>query len=345
LLAVVPAISGCTAKKLILMQARWLRIGEGMAILTVPFGQTVNGIIVSNGDIQDVYGKTVDETIELGGIQNVYGEDTGSIVRPEGVQYVYGVSTKETIEFGGTQYVYGKDIDSTILGYAVQHVYGIAARTTVDGDQQIVETGGVAIDATLNSLGININNYGSGVEQLVNSGGTAIGTVINMLAYQFVLNGGLALNSTVNSGGYLVVAGGGTLEGRTQINGGEVVLLGTATTVGSIIFSGSNGRLDIGGDASNFHATIYKFAPGDIIDLNDINFGSNTKLVYHSVDDNAGTLTVTDGTTTEQIKLVGHYTQADFAIAQAHGNAFSSGTIVTDLVSQGHSGSDIFHWL
>lgn len=317
-----------------------------MAILTVPFGHTVNGIVVSNGDIQDVYGKTVDETIELGGIQNVYGKDTGSIVRPDGVQYVYGVSTKETIEFGGTQYVYGKDIDLTILGSnAVQHVYGIAVRTTVN-HQQIVEAGGFAIDATLNSLGIDINNYG-GADQLVNSGGTAIGTVINIFAYEFVLNDGLALNSTVNSGGYLVVAGGGTLEGRTQINGGEVVLLGTAATVGSIIFSGPNGRIDIGGDASNFHATIYKFVPGDIIDLNGITFGPNTKLIYHSsLDENAGTLTVTDGTTTEQIKLVGHYTQADFAIAQSpHGDAFSGGTIVTDLASQGHSGSDIFHWL
>ena len=47
---------------------------------------------------------------------------------------------------------------------------------------------------------------------------------------------------------------------------------------------------------------------------------------------------MTDGITTEQITLQGHYTQSSFAIAQStQSDAYSGGTIVTVLTSQGQT--------
>ena len=51
-----------------------------MATFIVPAGHTVRGDVINDGDVQTVYGTTINETIEFGGIQYVYGEDIGSTI-------------------------------------------------------------------------------------------------------------------------------------------------------------------------------------------------------------------------------------------------------------------------
>jgi len=63
------------------------------------------------------------------------------------------------------------------------------------------------------------------------------------------------------------------------------------------------------------------------IDLRDISFGKKTKVSFkEDKNDTSGTLTVTDGTLTATLTLLGQYSAHDFTLA-SDGNG---GTIVTD---------------
>ena len=84
-------------------------------------------------------------------------------------------------------------------------------------------------------------------------------------------------------------------------------------------------------DSQSFHGTIAGFAspPGvmEEIDLADISFGKKTKVSFKEAQDKlSGTLTVTDGTHTANLTLLGQYSANNFSLASdGHG-----GTIVTD---------------
>jgi Galactose oxidase-like, Early set domain/Bacterial Ig-like domain len=107
--------------------------------------------------------------------------------------------------------------------------------------------------------------------------------------------------------------------------------------------SGATGNLIL--DASSqFTGTIAGLnsaAPFDTIDLADIAFGSNTTVVYLASSADTGTLTVSDGTHTANIALLGKYSPTSFKIASdGHG-----GTAVVDpLLSTSGSWSGVFSW-
>jgi probable HAF family extracellular repeat protein len=85
-------------------------------------------------------------------------------------------------------------------------------------------------------------------------------------------------------------------------------------------------------DAVQFTGTVSGFAAGDVIDLGDISSGPNTTLTY-----TGGTLTVTDGTNTANIKLSGKYTQSQFAMSSDG----SGGTLITVSATNNPSGTPI----
>ena len=107
--------------------------------------------------------------------------------------------------------------------------------------------------------------------------------------------------------------------------------------------SGATGTLIL--DASSqFTGTIAGLnsaAPFDTIDLADIAFGSNTTVAYLASSADTGTLTVSDGTHTANITLLGQYSPTSFKIASDdHG-----GTAVVDpLLSTSGSWSGVFSW-
>jgi hypothetical protein len=115
-------------------------------------------------------------------------------------------------------------------------------------------------------------------------------------------------NATTDS-----IAAGGSLE------------LGAASSV-NVAFAGATGSLQL--DASqSFTGTVTGFGGQDQIDLADIAFGTETTLGFGVAYDNShGTLSVSDGTHTANIALLGQYTAASFAAASdGHG-----GTLITD---------------
>jgi hypothetical protein len=110
------------------------------------------------------------------------------------------------------------------------------------------------------------------------------------------------------------------------------ITIGTGQTVeiassysGVVTFAASTGTLRLD-TSTTFAGTIGgQLAIGDVIDLADINAGANATIGY-SGNNSPGTLTVSDGTHTASIALLGNYSLANFtASSDGHG-----GTSVID---------------
>jgi autotransporter passenger strand-loop-strand repeat protein len=133
--------------------------------------------------------------------------------------------------------------------------------------------------------------------------------------------------ATIGSGGMEVVQSGGTVNGVT-LNGGYLDIASGGTAGSSMItFTSVGGMLKLG-YSQNFAGVLSGFGGGfDSLDLADIAFGAGTTIDFIEAPSNtSGTLTVSDGTHTAQILLLGQYMAADFS-AQSNG---AGGTVITD---------------
>jgi len=92
----------------------------------------------------------------------------------------------------------------------------------------------------------------------------------------------------------------------------------------SVTFTGTTGTLKLDNPLS-FTGQISGLTGSDAIDLANISYGANTTAVY-SGNANSGTLTVSDGSDTAQINLLGDYLQSGWTLS-SDGNG---GTIVVD---------------
>jgi autotransporter passenger strand-loop-strand repeat protein len=184
----------------------------------------------------------------------------------------------------------------------------------------IVSSGGeLAVSSGATEQGAVISNGGL---EIVVGGGSASGTMVSAGGVDFVF--GSASNTTVMTDGAEYVYG--TVNGAT-INGGLLYLRGTGTAGTSQInfASGAGGTLELDRSVA-FNGVISGFGVPGGIDLRDISFlGSGTTLGYAD-SGTSGTLTISDGTNTATLHLLGHYTAANF-VTQADGNG---GTLVTD---------------
>jgi autotransporter passenger strand-loop-strand repeat protein len=131
--------------------------------------------------------------------------------------------------------------------------------------------------------------------------------------------------TTVASGGVEVVSSGGTANGTVLGGGTEVVTAGgiaggtvTFTTNGDLIVDQSTTSMTFGASVSGLANT------SQTIDLADMSF-NNVGLTY-SGGTTSGTLTVTNGTETTNINLIGDYTIGNFKSA-SDGNG---GTLIYD---------------
>ena len=119
---------------------------------------------------------------------------------------------------------------------------------------------------------------------------------------------------------------GGSADDAT-IGSGALAFVHAGGTIDDVIFAGPNASLVLA-QASAFTGTISGWQDHDSIDLGDILFSDGvTSLAYAANGDNSGgTLTVSDGTHTASLSLLGQYSAADFALsADGHG-----GTLITD---------------
>jgi hypothetical protein len=168
----------------------------------------------------------------------------------------------------------------------------------------------------------------------------------------YVANYGVNLASVLGSGSAYVGFSGGTgsfasvqtVSNVTFVDGDSgnsapppalTVDDGAALEIGSaaanaVTFASASGTLQL--DQSQvFSGTIAGFGGQNQIDLGDVGFSAAATLSYAgSAGNPGGTLTVSDGTNTASLALIGQYAAASFAAASdGHG-----GTLITDTLTQ-----------
>ncbi len=320
---------------------------------------------IANGGIQHIHNNAFSTTVNAGGEQNVYidGSATGSTINAGGIQIDWGFTIITTIS-GGGQYVFGSASLTTInSGVQVVETGGTASDTTIHGGGQDVYSGGTAINTTMDG-GIQSVYGGTVVQTTISNGafqylhGNASVTTVNAGSQQNVYADGIATGTTVNAGGLQLDWGAAS---ATLVNGGAQYVYGSATgttllagtqhvqsggsaddtTIGSgavayvhaggtmddVIFAGPSASLVLA-QASAFTGTISGWQANDSIDLGDMLFSDGvTSFAYAQNNDNTGgTLTVSDGTHTATLSLLGQYSAADFALSSdGHG-----GTLISD---------------
>ncbi len=204
------------------------------------------------------------------------------------------------------------NVNNTILG---------AGRLGDGGQMYLTNEAGGTINATL-AGGIAINLGGvttinAGILEATGSNLSVTNSVYN--TGSIVANGG-----AVTIGGNVGGAGTETLSGSSSLEIGSSVGPTAAQTV--TFSAGATGVFKID-TAQSFTGTVAGLSTGKTIDLGNLVIGTAT-LTYAGSMTN-GVLTVTDGTIVSTIKLTGHYTQANFHLANdggGHTNVTYTGT-------------------
>jgi hypothetical protein len=187
----------------------------------------------------------------------------------------------------------------------------------------------------------NVDNTISGAGQLgegqltLQNKGTIIASADNALTID------TGANAVVNSGTLGATGSGGLVihsdiinSGLLWANGGSVKIDGNVSGTGSALIDGratfeiggafgGNVRLDTGANATlkidhaaDFSGAVAGFDGSDVLDLADLAFGKNTTLGYAANSSNTGgTLTVSDGTHTANIALLGQYMAGSFVMS------------------------------
>ncbi len=307
-------------------------------------GGAANGAVVSSGGTEFDFGTASGGTLS-GGVQYVYASALAGTVASGGVEDILsgGAANGGIVSSGGTQFDFGTASGGTLSSGGVQYVYGSAAAGTVaSGGLEDILSGGSASGGTVSSGGTEFDFgtasgvalsgglqyvYGSaaaatiasgGIEDII-AGGTASGVTVSG-GHQYVY--GSAAATTLSSGGHEIVYSGGTISGAT-IAGGTLELQGGSTAGSSTIGFASSGTLKLDGTGS-YAMLVAGFTVPDAIDLTAVNYASATTLSYTS-NTSGGTLTVTDGTHSVSLLLLGNYSAANFSLSSG-----STGTIVSD---------------
>jgi hypothetical protein len=169
---------------------------------------------------------------------------------------------------------------------------------------------------------------------------TGANTITNAGFIEADSGGATTVNSAVNNTGTLEANGGTlTLNGAVTGAGKAVITAGTlditnANAAESVTFTGSTGTLELvhsltyTGKVSGFTTTT-----GTAFDLRDISFNASTSTATYSGTASGGTLTVTNGTQTARIAMVGNYLSSTFTV----GNDGGGGTVVEDPPKDAHA--------
>jgi hypothetical protein len=220
---------------------------------------------------------------------------------------------------------------------ATSAVIGASAAATLANFVDTIEGAGQLGDGQLS-----INNAAAGVIKAelttaltINTG---TGSFSNAGTVESTNTGGLTITGAVTNTGFLIVEkgtltvdGAVTGNGTVHIGGGVADFAGAFTE--NVTFTGTAGVLELAHSQTYAgHVTgLSTSAGGSTLDLLDIGFTSATTKATFSGTTASGTLTVTDGTHTAHITLIGNYVGHSFTTASdGHG-----GTTVSDPAPSG----------
>ena len=288
----------------------------------VAAGQSADGMTVLAGGEQEVAGSASD-TVLAGGLQQIDagGGAVATTIEDGGKQYVDRGATarSSTIETGGAEYVVAGATIGTIIDGGTESVRGLPSGGVI---------GGTYIVGTAQQTRIN-----SGTEN-VGVGGNAIATTIGSGTLEVARDGALSSlqwpalpplrTQTYLPSVTFAVGGDGTLKLDASAQ-----LLAPDATVASrglnppTILPGPTASASLSPDV----VTVAGFGGNDKIDFADIAYGSHTTVGFREAANHAyGVLTVTNGTESANLLLIGQYASASFvAASDGHG-----GSLITD---------------
>jgi hypothetical protein len=154
---------------------------------------------------------------------------------------------------------------------------------------------------------------------------TGTNTIVNAGRIENAGKGGTIVQSAVNNTGALIAEGGTlTVNGAVSGTGEALIYSGTLDFASSfsqkVAFKATSGVLELA-QSQAFAGTILGFSKtgGTSLDLRDIAFGAGTQASYSGTAA-SGVLTVTDGSHTARLTLIGDYRASTFtASSDGHG--------------------------
>ena len=296
----------------ITVNAGTMTIADG-AIL--PLG----GVIENTGTI--ALGSTVSETKLQVLVESVKLQGGGQVVLSDSANNVI---------FGGAPSASLININNTISGAgqigAGQMTLGNAGQIVANGTHALV------IDTGSNAV------TNSGTMQSTGSGGMLIASALANTGYLLANGGDIVVMGEASGGGNASISGGATLE------------FGAASDQ-QVSFGVGSGTLKLD-QSGAFTGSVSGFDAGDKLDLVDIAFASTNHVTYTANEfGTGGTLTVTDGTHTANLGIVGNYAAAglqadavggsELAYDAAAVNHTMLGGLANDILVGG-AGDDIF---
>jgi hypothetical protein len=230
-----------------------------------------------------------------------------------------------TLEGGGQ--IVLSDSDHNIIS-------GTSSAVTLDNEDNTISGAGQLGNGTLN-----LTNAGtidaSGTHALTVDTGS--NSILNSGVLEASGSGGMVVASAIANSGVLWANGAYlTLEDDVSGNGvakidGAGTLDFAATSTANVVFgAGAAGTLKLE-DSFHFNGAISGFAGSDTIDLADL-FGA-TSLSYHeNAAGTGGTLSVSDGSATVNLSLLGLYSADNFSIVPDHAKGTAVVYVPHDLI-------------
>jgi hypothetical protein len=305
------------------IQANVTDDGNGNAVITIGTGETItlHGVDASSLTANDF---VFDQTPVT--------ENAGTMTVGDGAMLPLGgvVNNTGTIALNST----GDETDLEILVRGVT-LEGGGQVTLSDNSQNVVFAGDASavltnVDNTISGAGqlgdgqMTLFNEGvidaNGTNALVVDTGSKV--ITNSGILEATGNGGLIVNSAVANTGSLLADGGNlTFNGAVTGNGtatisGAATLEFAAASAETISFAaGSTGTLKLD-DSASFTGSVSGLTTTTYIELADLPWAQGQMTATFSGNTSGGKLTVSDGTGSDTINLVGDYTQSSWNLSQ-----------------------------
>jgi VCBS repeat-containing protein/autotransporter passenger strand-loop-strand repeat protein len=285
----------------------------GLAVLTgatelVATGVTVKHAEIGGGVTLDVEGK-VGGTVLNGGTEIIGAGGVGSGTRIE-------TGGTETVLAGGLVYL----TRSGTIGVTVDSggVEAVGGGLTL---KDLAVSGGVTLHVRGKVVSTTV---GSGGKEVVYKGGYDHAVTVSTGGMEFIYSAATVNGAIVGSGGLLTVYAGGTVTGGLTLSGGEAKIAGAMARGQRVNMAGAGSVLDLANPAG-FGAAISGFGAGDAIDFTSLPYSAGASARFSEANNGtSGTLTLTDGATSQKLTLLGAYVTSNFYVTSDS----SGGTIM-----------------
>lgn len=256
------------------------------------------------------------DTLEFGASSNVnvsFGTGDSGVLKLDNVGVVGGLGVGPDVFSGAISgFTLGDAIWLPAVAYSASNIVVFTPNANDVGGVLKVETSSAQVLASINLAGFDPS-------------GAAPYVSLDFVLNNMIINGAAG---TIITDPLVTVQKSGSAP--ASVGDGGILEINTPDS-GNVTFTGSTGKLVLD-QPDTFTGTVSGFGAQDGIDLSQIAFGASTTLGYaENTSHTGGTLTVTDGTHTAAVALLGNYMASTFAIgADGHG-----GTLINEAALSG----------